>query len=281
MHRQLAATCLLLFWAGALHAQQYAGTYTAVNAAGKTVTLVLAQDAQGQVTGSIATDAMQAQISGSPEDEAIVGIVSAQGEAMYFEAEFDDGVLYLVLVPADQQGNPNYDAAQELEFSPAGAGASARAGAAAQPANPMAQPTHPMVRPADPGGAGDGLSDGTALGNEWVGFLSGKKVTYMDSYSSGSAGGYSTRVDVFLCSSGEFLHKGQDLVSVDVPGASGYSGENAANTGRWRIITQGQVAGIELRFNDGRTEQFRLDYQNGQTYANGDRVYVTPAEICP
>ena len=42
----------------------------------------------------------------------------------------------------------------------------------------------------------------------------------------------------------------------------------------------GQVVGLVLEFADGQTQEFRMDYQNQETYANGERVYVTPAEVC-
>lgn len=155
--------------------------------------------------------------------------------------------------------------------------------AGAAPANPLAgggNNSGGVARGQMGGAAAGGLGDDTPLGREWVNFLKGKKITYMDSYSSGSAGGYSSRIDVFLCGNGEFLYRDQSSVTVDVGGASGFSGGNESNSGRWRVITQGNLAGIELRYGDGRVEQYRLDYQDQKTYANGERVYVTPAEIC-
>lgn len=158
-----------------------------------------------------------------------------------------------------------------------------RAGAAA--ANPLAggvqgaagaQP-QPYPVPQQQGG---GLHDGTQVGREWAEFLAGKKATQMSSYSSGSAGGYSSRTDVHLCANGQFALSGNSSVSVDVGGAYGYSGGDSQGSGTWRIITQGQLAGIELRYANGGVEQFRLDYQDGATYVNGDRWYVTPSEAC-
>jgi len=113
-----------------------------------------------------------------------------------------------------------------------------------------------------------------------VQFLAGKKATKMSSYSSGSAGGYSSRTDVHLCASGQFAMAGSDLVTVDVGDAGGYSGGNTAGRGTWRIITQGAVAGIELRYANGQTEQHRLDYQDNKTYVDGERWLITPSEAC-
>ena len=70
----------------------------------------------------------------------------------------------------------------------------------------------------------------------------------MDSYSSGSAGGYSSRTDVHFCANGQFALSGNSSVSVDVGGAYGYTGGDSQGSGTWRIITEGQIAGIELRY---------------------------------
>jgi len=131
-----------------------------------------------------------------------------------------------------------------------------------------------------PAGAGGALDDGTPLGGEWSQFLAGKKATKMSSYSSGSAGGYSSRTDVHLCANGQFALRGSDLVSVDVGDAGGYSGGNSAGQGTWRIVTQGQLAGIELRYASGQVEHYRLDYQDDKTYVDGERWLITPSEAC-
>jgi hypothetical protein len=155
-----------------------------------------------------------------------------------------------------------------------------RAGAAAA-ANPLAADVQPQPSPMPQQGSATGNPhDGTQLGVEWYQFLAGKKVTQMSSYSSGSAGGYSSRTDVHLCPNGQFALAGNSMVSADVGGASGYSGGNSQGSGTWRIITQGQLVGIELRYANGGVEQYQLDYQDGATYVNGERWYVTPTESC-
>jgi hypothetical protein len=276
MPRPIALLAILTLLPPGLAAQGYAGTYTTVNAAGRTVTLVLRQDPHGAVTGTMVVDQIRAELKGSPEEDAVVGIINGLGETMYFQAQQAGEALTVVLVPADAQGNPNYDAAQQMAFRRA----------SAESFGPIdAGPTDVGDAPAASAGQPDesvspGLGDGTPLANEWVAFLSGKKVTVMDRYSSGLSGGYTSRTDVFLCSNGQFLFRGQNDMSVDVGGAYGYSGGNQANSGRWHIVTQGQVAGIELRYGNGTVERYRLDHQNGATYADGKRIYVTPAEIC-
>ena len=391
--RYLAPILIAALTAGSANAQTYNGTFTAINPQGNVVTLVLAQDAGGAVTGTISTTDITLAVSGRVEDGAVIGEATADGVRFLFEAELDDGQLYFVLMEPDAQGNPDYETGQEMVFQ-AGGMAAAR-GAVSGQGNPLAAGGNPLaggvagdpvsgtysngavtvmlqagqsgqyqgqiamggeqwpvalqlqqngilsgsfsttagqfpvamqvsgstmvmesggttyqlqrqggaavgsqsanplaaggqsqsagqgaMRGSGAGAGGGQLGDGTPLANEWVNHLRGKKITYMDSYSSGSSGGYSQRTDVFLCSSGEFLIKEASSVSVDVGDAFGNTGGNSSNTGRWRILTQGQLVGIELKFNDGRSDQYQLTYQDGKTYANGDRVYVTPAEIC-
>ncbi len=114
---------------------------------------------------------------------------------------------------------------------------------------------------------------------EWVSFLAGSKLTRMSSYSSGSAGRYSARTDIYLCSDRSFLMRDESSVSVDVGGAFGSSGGTGNGRGRWYAITNGQVVGLVLEFDNGDTQEFRMEYENERTYANGERVFVTPAEV--
>jgi len=117
---------------------------------------------------------------------------------------------------------------------------------------------------------------------EWRTFLSGKKVTRMESYSSGTAGGYSSRTDVYLCSDRSFAMRDENSVSVDVGGAFGNTGGLDSGRGTWYLITNGQVVGLILEYANGQIEQYRMDFdpQSQATYANGERVYVTAAEVC-
>lgn len=149
----------------------------------------------------------------------------------------------------------------------------------------------PRAAPGQQGGGGvttsgrqlaPGFTDDHPMLNEWVTLLSGKKLTRMESYSSGTAGGYSARTDIYLCSDRSFAIRDESSVSVDVGGAFGNSGGVGRGQGSWFLITNGQVVGIVLEHADGQVDEYRLDYDaNSQaTYANGERVYVTPAEIC-
>jgi hypothetical protein len=160
------------------------------------------------------------------------------------------------------------------------------AGTAAAPTNPLAPAPRPAApaQPAQGEGGGGGIHDGTPLAQEWVQHLAGKMATRRSSSVStgpgGVDGGMSSRTDVHLCPSGEFAFQGRSRLSLDVGGVAGNSRGDSQGAGRWRILTQGNVAGIELRYNDGSVELYRLDYQNGQTLVDGQRWLVVPSEVC-
>jgi len=125
-----------------------------------------------------------------------------------------------------------------------------------------------------------GFTEDHADVREWVSFLAGKKLTRMSSYTSGTAGGYSARTDLYLCSDRSFALRDESSVSVDVGGAFGNAGEVDSSQGQWYVITNGQVIGLILEARNGEVTEFRMEYVNQETYANGERAYVTPAEVC-
>lgn len=275
MRAPALASCLLAL-ALPLAAQRYSGTFTMAGQAGP-VTLVLQQAGNGIVTGTMSGNGVSFQIEARPEEDAIAGMATGQQGRLFFQAGLEGDQLVMLFVEPGPDGSPNYDTAQQLVFARQAAGAAGGAmgmggaGATGQPPGGM-QP----AQPSQPGG----LDDGTPLGREWRQGLAGKKLTRMSSYSSGSSGGYSSRDDLFLCSSGEYQYRGSSSVSVDVGGAFGNSGGNEGETGRWRVITEGQVAGLELHLSSGGTRMVRLDLNDGTVFANGDRVFVTAAEVC-
>ncbi len=121
------------------------------------------------------------------------------------------------------------------------------------------------------------------LAGQWRQVLAGKKVTYTSSYNSSSlgGGGFSTKNVYHICSDGRFAFSDNSSVTLNSPQSPdlGTPGTADGGSGTWRIVTEGQVAGIELRFNSGEVAVYRLDMQNGQVFANGDRVYVTPGDV--
>jgi hypothetical protein len=241
----------------------YVGTFTDGN-----VTLQL-QGGGGQYQGQVAVAGEIYAVQAQGDLSGIQGIIQAPDGNYQLAAQAQgDG---LVVVSGGVQYNlrrqtNTADRSSGFGQTAPGAAAQAGAGGAGQTSTgralaPGFTEDHPQVR-------------------EWVQFLAGSKLTRMESYSSGSAGGYSARTDVYLCSDRSFALRDESSVSVDVGGAFGNSGGVGGGQGRWYVITNGQVIGLILEFNSGEAQEFRMDYQNQETYANGERVYVTPAEVC-
>ena len=261
-------------------ADPYVGTFTDGN-----VTLQL-QGVGGQYQGQVAVGGQVYPVSASGGLGGLQGVMQAPDGSYDMTIRAADGAL--LVVSGGQQYLLSPQAA--VAAQPGGFGQAAgsgRRGGIGQPTQPGGRPGAVGGQPAaGAGGTGTGrqlapgFTEDHPLVQEWLQFLAGKKLTRMSSYSSGSAGGYSARSDVYLCSDRTFAMRDESSVSVDVGGAFGNSGGVGGGQGQWLVITNGQVVGLILQSNDGQTVEFRMEYQNEETYANGERVYVTPAEVC-
>ena len=117
----------------------------------------------------------------------------------------------------------------------------------------------------------------TPLAQQWDGHLRGKKLTQLSSYSSGGVGGgYSSERVAFFCRDGSFLYFASSSVSVyGSLGGSGTSAGRTQTTGQWRIVSEGDVAAIEILNERGEHDYMRLEYRNGKTFVDGTRTFVT------
>ena len=106
-------TCL----ATTIHAQSYTGTYVTPTTAGSAVTLSMSQDGQGNVTGSLSSGGMTYVLQGLIEEGSVFGTLSSDMGGVYFTAEFAGMQLAVTLFEADANNQPNYDSAQELQFT--------------------------------------------------------------------------------------------------------------------------------------------------------------------
>lgn len=245
-------------------AQEWSGTFTRREGQ-PPLTLTLASEPSGQVTGQLIGPGLVFQLQGQPQGAGIMGRVTAASGSGWFQAAFAGDDLRLVLYDSGPDGSANPATGQEFFF--------ARSGPAGAPAAP------PPGAPSPLPDAGE-LDDNTPAGREWRMFLAGKKATKMSRYSSGLEGGYTARTDVHLCGNGQFVIRDQSSVSVDVGGAFGGAGGNSARSGTWRILTSGQLGGIELRYGNGAVERYRLEHRDGATYVEGERWLITPSELC-
>jgi hypothetical protein len=151
-------------------------------------------------------------------------------------------------------------------FAPDTPPATARAGAASGSKRTARQ---------SPSGRGAAKVDNSVLAKAWRQRLTGKKLTIMSSYSSGSSGGYNSRYDLYLNRDGRFLHQGSSSVSIYVEGATGSSGGREESAGKWRIFARGRQPMLELIPENGKPTQYQLATQDGKTFLNGTRVFVT------
>jgi hypothetical protein len=117
-------------------------------------------------------------------------------------------------------------------------------------------------------------ADSSPLAREWTQRLSGKKLTKLSGYSSGSSGGYNSETIWILNANGRFTFNSSSSVAIYVDGANGGSSSRSRNAGTWRIIEQDGAAVLELRSDAGVTRS-TMTFRDGKTFMNGGRVYVT------
>lgn len=128
-----------------------------------------------------------------------------------------------------------------------------------------------------------GASSGGTL-QEWKTFLSGVRLTYMDSYSSSTpgGGGYTSERIIDLCPEGFFNYRDSDVNSF-----GSYGGAYGSNKGggRWEVVQQGANIVLILNFHSGEQYTYQVEYREEKTFLNGYRYFRTtassPAEYRP
>ena len=122
----------------------------------------------------------------------------------------------------------------------------------------------------------------SALARQWDRKLRGMRVTSLSRVNGGSSGGATWRTDAYLCRDGRLFIDHESSVSIYVDGASGGSSGRESVSGRWRVVSQGDVAAVEIHADHVHGYMNLAMDENGRTYANDNRVYVTDdaAERC-
>ena len=256
----LSLTSLLgvLLSAEPVSAQTFAGRYAFQSPQGP-VALTLEQSGS-QVAGVLdGANGMAGNIRSSIDDGRAIGTIDLGQATGWIAMGFQGATLIAIIAEIDPStGQPDLDNGYRLDFTRTGA---ASGGSSAQA--PVAE--------ADAG------SSNTPLVQQWLGHLRGKKLTYMDSYSSsdaGGSGGYSERWDAYLCSDGRFQYRSRSRMNIDA-GAYGSSSGNNSFSGRWRVVeAQGQAV-LQYQRDDGRVDWATLSLRGGSTYLDDMRVFVT------
>jgi hypothetical protein len=195
LRRSLAAAPLALaILAAAGHAQSLAGTYTAPNQQGGSITLELKTLAGGKLGGTLSGNGNSFQLDGAMNGAMAEGTITGNGMKMFFGAQLNGEQLQFFMVEPDANGQPNFQRATPIQFKRGAAAPAAQAG------NPLAAT-----------GGGNPLAKSAASADKYAGAWTSKDVKLS---LSANASGYA----------GTLMHQGQNYpitLKADGPGLSG------------------------------------------------------------
>ena len=123
--------------AGSANAQDFSGTFSTPTGTGGTLTLVLRQNAQGQVTGTL-TGSTQFQVQAQLTNGQVRGYAVAPGGRLYLQGQLQEAGLMLSLAEVGPDGQPQAQTARTVMMSRAadGTAGAPRAAAPAAPSDP-------------------------------------------------------------------------------------------------------------------------------------------------
>src|SRR6266850_4189660 len=107
MLRFLVLTFAAFTCASAMAQTTYSGTFTTVNQQGGTVTLVLKQDAQSQVKGTLTGNNATFQVAGQATPQGLMGTVTGQQGNLYLMAQYEGANLVVILAEPGPNGQAN------------------------------------------------------------------------------------------------------------------------------------------------------------------------------
>jgi len=116
MLRTVAFVIAALSSAAAL-AQSYTGTFTTTNQQGGTVTLVLKQDAQKKVTGTLSGNNNTFQVQAEATPQGLMGAVTGPQGQLYLMGQYEGANLVVILAEPAPGGGPNLQAARRIVFT--------------------------------------------------------------------------------------------------------------------------------------------------------------------
>ncbi len=120
----------------------------------------------------------------------------------------------------------------------------------------------------------------TPIVNEWKRALTNARLTYMETYSSGS-GGYSNKVVIDLCGTGIFTDSRNYNMSIDTGGAFGSDHNSSGGSGSWDVVPD--INGnpvLQLNYQDGSVKEYALSYVDEKTLLNGTQYFRTYETGC-
>lgn len=153
MRTALTLAVGFLLAAAHLSAQDFSGTFTTTNDAGKLVSLALTRGADGTYAGRMSTDEVAFELQGSIVDTLLVGSMTGSGVALYFAASVNGAQLAFYMMEPDAVGQPNFETATGFTMTKAGVPAAANPPARAAPGAASSAP--PARGPVGPDMIGD------------------------------------------------------------------------------------------------------------------------------
>jgi hypothetical protein len=115
----------------------------------------------------------------------------------------------------------------------------------------------------------------------WRDRLSGTRLTYMDTYTSspmtegGIGGGVSTQKRIDLCPEGHFRTNVQSEHTFSGAEVSAAGAGTQQGQGTWQAARTANGTVLRLRYADGRVVEYRLGWEDGRTFLDGERWYRT------
>ena len=117
----------------------------------------------------------------------------------------------------------------------------------------------------------------SALARQWDRKLRGMRLTELSRINGGQSGGGTSETHMYLCSDGRLFIDHESSIAIYVDGANASSGGRQSHTGRWRMVSQGEQAAIEVKIDGGEEGYLLVGMDdNGRTFVANRRVYVTP-----
>jgi hypothetical protein len=124
------------------------------------------------------------------------------------------------------------------------------------------------------------ISDGSPLAAQWVRDLGGKRLVQLSS-SYDSSSGSSRRVNIHLCSNGQFHFDYQSSFRASTGGVSASSNNSDSAAGRWRVFIHNSMPILELRSTDGEVVQLIPNVRGDQFFLDDERTFVEAPTVCP
>jgi hypothetical protein len=210
----LAAVAVLVAPSAAA-AQSHAGDYVLLHQGTEVLAVRFTSSAGGRVTGAVSVAGQSVPFTGSIGSDTVAFTTTSQGQVGEWRGTFQgDRLMLTVRAPAGTE-------------------------------------RHVLAR------RRAGWSDATSLARQWQARLAGRSIGRASRTDGGASGGGTSESNMYLCPGGLAILEENSVVSVtvpggtDIPGMSGSHVSSSSDRGRWRVITRGNVASVELSSEEG------------------------------